>query len=501
MQLKSPRTSARIRSALGSGLAACLLAGLGVLTPQAGAVAGSGVVPRSNYYAVPVQWAVDHGIIERDDACFALHAPVSRGASVVGLWNMVGQPAAAPHSFSDVTSPTQNDAVAWAVEADITRGTSRTTFSPDSILTRGQFAALLHRLAGRPAAPPHSFTDVLAAWQQAPVSWLASTGITTGTSPATFSPESAVTRAQLVTFLYRYNGEPAVVPDTGDPLCCSTDTGAAQDFDSCVLTAELDRLTRIAEEWDGSARTGISVILSDGATHGVAADRKVSYGSALKPLWTAAAVDTAGLEKIVPLGHATVVDSDNHAAGQVIDLAGGIDAVNGWVREVAGLDSTHLSVWRFGSTRVSELNRGPNHTTMNDLALFYVRLHQGQLLDTAATEQLVDWLRSTRRSRSYIDGVLLDRLPSATAETALHKTGWLPPGWPANDPNLVIDAGVVFLPGGDWFALALSSSRGDRYDRSIRWVGLAACRIYAVVANDTEHDCRRADDPASGLLD
>ena len=88
----------------------------------------------------------------------------------------------------------------------------------------------------------------------------------------------------------------------------------------------------------------------------------------------------------------------------------------------------------------------------------------------------------------------------AIAQAVLHKTGWLPPGCCAIDARLIIDAGLVVLPNGEWLALALSSSKGRRYDRSVKWLGLAACRIYAVVGNDSEHNCRRQGDPPSDLL-
>ena len=48
---------------------------------------------------------------------------------------------------------------------------------------------------------------------------MASTGITTGTSPTMFSPDNTLTRAQLVTFLYRYQGEPNLTVDPSTPLC------------------------------------------------------------------------------------------------------------------------------------------------------------------------------------------------------------------------------------------------------------------------------------------
>ena len=113
------------------------------------------------------------------------------------FWNMEGQPFAVAHSFSDIGVQAQNDAVSWMAAAGITTGTSPTTFSPDETLTRAQLAAFLYRLAGQPPTGVHSFVDVVKGWRHAPVSWLATSGITTGTSPTTFSPDETLTRADL----------------------------------------------------------------------------------------------------------------------------------------------------------------------------------------------------------------------------------------------------------------------------------------------------------------
>lgn len=486
-----------MRWAARSGLVFCLAVGPLLAVPPAGAVAGYGDVADHRYYARAVQWQVDNGITGIDDACFSPDAPVSRGESAVYLWNMEGRPAAVPHSFTDVAFESQNGPVSWMAEAGITTGTQETKFSPEASLTRAEIATFLYRLADKEAAVPHSFTDVTTPWQQAPISWMAETGITTGTSRTTFSPDATVTRAQLITFLYRYQGEPAVTVDPATPACCGFRV-ITVNSDSCAsgLTSELSRLVETAQNWDPSAQVAISVLFSNGSAYGVAADEPVRSASAVKPLWAAAAIDVAGLEAVTPLSHRALVLSDNHAAGEMIDLADGIDAVNTWTWDTAGLDGTHLSGWSFGRRRVSGFGLGPTRTTMRDLALFYARLHQGQLLGRNETARLKSWLRSTPRRLSYVDGVLLDRLPLSVATSALHKTGWLPPGCCAVDARLIVDAGLVALPNGKWFAMALSSSNGRQYDRSVKWLGLAACRIYAVVADDKEHICDRATDPA-----
>ena len=185
----------------------------------AGAVAGYGDVPEETWYTNPVQWSQDNGIANAGGPCFEPAAPVSRGETAVWLHNLEGQPAAAAHSFVDVTDTNQNDAISWMAETGITTGTTSTTFAPDDTLTRGQAAAFLHRLAGEPPAPAHSFADVVDGWQQQAVAWMAETGITTGTTQTTFAPDDTLTRAHLVTFLYRYSNNPTVKIDPASPKC------------------------------------------------------------------------------------------------------------------------------------------------------------------------------------------------------------------------------------------------------------------------------------------
>ena len=187
---------------------------------DADAVAGYGDVSRDNYFAEAVQWSADYSVTNIPGSCFGPDLPVSRGETAVWIWNMSIRPQpSSSHSFGDVADETQSDAVSWMSETGITTGTSSTTFSPDSTLTRGQVSAFLWRLADRPAAAPHGFTDVTASWQEGPVSWMAETGITTGTTSSTFSPDIPLTRAHLVTFLYRYSGSPAVTLDQDYSEC------------------------------------------------------------------------------------------------------------------------------------------------------------------------------------------------------------------------------------------------------------------------------------------
>ena len=201
--------------ALCVGFVAALL----VPVPHAGAVAGYGDVGEDSYYTDPVQWSVDNDLTGITGTCFAPDAAVTRGETAVWMWRMEDQPLAPAHSFGDVTVAEQQDPVSWMSSTKITNGTTATTFSPNKTLTRAELATFLWRLADRPTASAHSFEDVLKDWQQDPVSWMSSTGITTGTSPTTFSPDDTLTRAQLITFLYRYNDKPIVTADPTTPIC------------------------------------------------------------------------------------------------------------------------------------------------------------------------------------------------------------------------------------------------------------------------------------------
>ena len=266
------------------------------------------------------------------------------------------------------------------------------------------------------------------------------------------------------------------------------------------LASLLDELARLAGEWDPAARASLAVVTPDGTLYGFNENRQHISASAVKPIWTAAAIDLAGLAAVMPLGAAALVQSDNFAAGEIIDLIG-IDAVNTWSAEAAGTTGTHLAAWHFGTDRVAQsvIDGGSraNLTTVGDLALFYAGLRRGDLLDSDGFASLEEWLRATDRGATpagTVRGTLLARLPGEVATAAIHKAGWLPPYCCRAEVRLMLDAGVIPLPGGSWFAIGAVSDRGDFYNLSVRWVSLASCRVYAHLAEDPSHTCDRPGD-------
>lgn len=114
--------------------------------------------------------------------------------------------------FSDVDADSwYADAAVYCRDNGLMSGTSATTFSPDTAMTRAMLAAVLYRLAGSPAvAGTDAFTDTAAgAWYADAVLWASQSGIIGGYGGGLFGADDPVTREQLATILWRCSGSPA----------------------------------------------------------------------------------------------------------------------------------------------------------------------------------------------------------------------------------------------------------------------------------------------------
>lgn len=167
-------------------------------------------VSRFDYFYDAVKWAAENGIASGTGRyTFSPDAVCTRAQTVTFLWRAAGSPLPRYRvcPFTDVQpSDYYYNAVLWAVEQGITTGLNATTFGPDVTVTRGQVATFLYRAAS--AAKPNTFnpfTDVkTTAYNYDAILWAYDNRITTGISDTTFSPDAYCTRAQIVTFLYRY---------------------------------------------------------------------------------------------------------------------------------------------------------------------------------------------------------------------------------------------------------------------------------------------------------
>ena len=166
-------------------------------------------VPEGSYYEEAVAWAVENGITKgTSDTTFEPNGICTRAQAVTFLWRAAGSPApkSSTMPFTDVKAGSYYyDAVLWAVENGITKGTSDTTFSPDVTCSRAQIVTFLWRSQEAPAAGAvNPFTDVKAdAYYAEAVLWAVKEDVTKGTTDTTFSPNADCTRAQIVTFIWR----------------------------------------------------------------------------------------------------------------------------------------------------------------------------------------------------------------------------------------------------------------------------------------------------------
>lgn len=200
--------TATITVTCGTKSAACTVTVSKPLVPE---VPGTSFtdVPAGAYYEEAVGWAVEKGITKgTSDSTFTPDGVCTRAQAVTFLWRAAGSPAAKASAlpFADVKAGSYyDDAVRWAVENGVTVGTSATTFSPNATCSRAQIVTFLWRAQKSPAAgSANPFDDVAgSAYYADAVQWAVQKDITKGTGATAFSPDANCIRAQIVTFLYR----------------------------------------------------------------------------------------------------------------------------------------------------------------------------------------------------------------------------------------------------------------------------------------------------------
>lgn len=166
-------------------------------------------VSSGKYYYDAVQWAVSSGVTDGiSGTTLAPDNSCPRGQVVEFMWRAMGcpEPAVKENPFTDVSAgDSYYQAALWAYGAGVTTGSTATTFSPGSTCTRGQVVTFLWRANGQPkVSGTNAFSDVSAgAYFADSVRWAVDRGITKGTTDTTFSPGNTCTRGQILTFLYR----------------------------------------------------------------------------------------------------------------------------------------------------------------------------------------------------------------------------------------------------------------------------------------------------------
>ena len=267
------------------------------------------------------------------------------------------------------------------------------------------------------------------------------------------------------------------------------------------------RLGEEAQSFDRGAIVGISVMRLD--TDEVASfqgDRWLKAASGLKQTWMAAAVWASGIDAVEPFAAGVFQQSSNNAGGRAIALGGGLDAVNSFTRAL-GMKETLVVEWTFGGDWRAKEYPGPhpnlNFTTADDLVTFWRLMHGGWILGWNQTATFLEWGRLERLA-GYSSG-LLTRLPEDLWDHVSFKMGWLPPGRTEEDEDTgeiievdaldsIIGSGVVEIPGGPTYVVAVGAFGGDNWPGKVAFVSYAACRIHETISGE-DLVCDRSGDP------
>ena len=200
---------------LSLALALCLVCSL---LPGTALAAGENPftdVPASHWAHDDITYVYENDLMNgTDGSLFSPESTTTRAQVVTVLYRLAGQPAADwANPFWDVpASAWFHDAVTWAWENDITGGVSSTHFGAGNAVTREQLATFLYRYAqdqgydtsARADLSGYSDAGLVSSYATEALSWANATGLITGTTATTLSPQGSATRAQVATILSRF---------------------------------------------------------------------------------------------------------------------------------------------------------------------------------------------------------------------------------------------------------------------------------------------------------
>lgn len=216
----------KLKYALGSILLVCVCLTAAV-TASAAQLEDMTDVPENAWYSDSVAYCLENNYMVGVSATrFQPDGAITRASMAQVLYNLEGQPQViAENPFSDVREDAwYYSAVLWARSANITSGTSTTTFSPNTPITREQVATMFSNYArythsyGQQVdqAILDRFTDrnLIAGYARESVAWAVQSGLMSGTSTTTFAPRGTCTRAQMAQILYNAFAQRPEEPET-----------------------------------------------------------------------------------------------------------------------------------------------------------------------------------------------------------------------------------------------------------------------------------------------
>ena len=224
-------------------------------------------VSSGDYFAKPVAWAVSCGVTKGTSSTpgidtFSPNQTCTRGHILTFLWRAAGSPAPSiSNPYRDIKAGEwYYEAALWAAEMGI-YNTSGGTFAPNTPCTRASTVEYFWKYAGSLEMTAVPFSDVTAGTTLAKaVSWAVNRGITNGTGGTTFTPNQICTRAQIVTFLYRYFCEPmdnsALINSLRNGTASSAPQPSAPQPSAPAFNGQLDPLPPVdymlQPDWYGS---------------------------------------------------------------------------------------------------------------------------------------------------------------------------------------------------------------------------------------------------------
>ncbi len=269
--------------------------------------------------------------------------------------------------------------------------------------------------------------------------------------------------------------------------------GGYQLVDKCVappdLTTVLTSLESKAAKSTAGTDFGIAVEwLPTGTKWGARADIPRNSASSAKFIWATAALFEKDIAAVETPALPTFKDSNNSTAGQLIDLAGGVDAVNDFMVTQLGIPQTDVSLchWSYDKTRTattcSDRLGGENFFTPNGALTFLEKLWKSAPVPADKRAKLLEW--STLSPRSGYGGWISTQLPASVHPAVHHKAGWLPMGCcGAGFPAHYNEVALVPTPRGE-YAVVLSMRGGASDAAMTGTLEYSSCVIWHALAAD-----------------
>lgn len=269
-------------------------------------------------------------------------------------------------------------------------------------------------------------------------------------------------------------------------------SGGYDGFESCDAPPDLkpllDTLQSKAATTTPGTDFGIAVEwLPTGQRWGARAEVPRNSASSAKFLWAMAALSKNAIATVETPALPTFKDSNNSTAGQLIDLAGGPNAVNDFASKTLGVPAAEFSLchWSYDKTRnatnCSDALSGENFFTPNGAVKFLEAVWQRKAIGKDKGDKLLAW--ATLSPRSGYGGWISTQLPADVKPEVHHKAGWLPTGCCGTGfPPHYNEIGIVPTKRGSYaIALSLKGGTDAKMTKTMEW---ASCVVWHALARD-----------------